>query len=46
MPVADLLADDLLELDALTEDELLKVETDDTEAQAILCSCCCSWCGC
>ncbi|QTE03026.1 hypothetical protein [Streptomyces cyanogenus] len=46
MPVADLLADDLLELDALTEDELLQVEADDKEAQAILCSCCCSWCGC
>ncbi|MDX3639418.1 MULTISPECIES: hypothetical protein [Streptomyces] len=46
MPVADLLADDLLELDALTEDELLTVEADENEAQAILCSCCCSWCGC
>ncbi|MEU3405021.1 hypothetical protein ACGFY6_30205 [Streptomyces sp. NPDC048387] len=45
MPVAELLADDLLELDALTEDDLL-VEEDDKEAQAILCACCCSWCGC
>jgi hypothetical protein len=46
MPVAELLADDLLDVDALTEDELLKDDTDNNEAQAILCSCCCSWCGC
>ncbi|MEV5944260.1 hypothetical protein [Streptomyces sp. NPDC051994] len=45
MPVAELLADDLLDLDALTEDDLI-VEADDKEAQAVLCACCCSWCGC
>ncbi|MFJ3973819.1 hypothetical protein [Streptomyces sp. NPDC090021] len=46
MPVAELLVDDLLELDDLTVEDLLKVEADDTEIKAALCSCCCSWCAC
>lgn len=46
MPPSALLADDLADLADLTVDELLTPEDTDLEPQAILCSCCCSWCGC
>jgi hypothetical protein len=47
MPVSELLADDLADLEELTLEDLLQPEQSTVDdINAILCSCCCSSCGC